>query len=107
MHDKLPLLLCIEDSFSGCKKRAEEEETSETRRRIQAFNNMHPIACRDGITETTRFEICQKISKSNFATKGDSNAGKFQIEEAMRGEVKEKWKFLWDFYVRSVFNILR
>lgn len=34
-----------------------------------AFNNMHLIACRNGITEEIRFEICQKISKSNFAIK--------------------------------------
>jgi hypothetical protein len=27
------------------------------------------IACRDRITEKTRFEICQEISKSNFAIK--------------------------------------
>lgn len=44
------------------------------RKKILAFNNMHLIAFRDGITEKIRLEKLSEISKSNFAIKqGDKN----------------------------------
>lgn len=37
--------------------------------KVSAFNNMHLIACRVGITEEIRLESLSEISKSNFAIK--------------------------------------
>jgi hypothetical protein len=76
---------------------------------------MHPIACRDGITETTRSESCQKTFSYRKKQFGDKSETKmlenFKLKE--RGEALDRAEearveaFLWVLYARSVFNILR
>lgn len=85
---------------------------------IRAFNNMHLIACRDGITEEIRLENLSEISKSNFAIKREMETKnvirvkrswekKQPGHEVGRGNERKFVGFM-DFFVRrSVFNILR
>lgn len=52
----------------------------EEKKKVLAFNNMHLIACRVGITEKIRLENLSEISKSNFAIKqGGTEMSEYRI----------------------------